>query len=158
MKLRRFLSLLCTAHALAAVHAPADVKLPAIFSDHMVVRAAASVAVWGFAEPGEDVNVALAGESAAVGAGTDGDGMVLTFDHSIGLKASPGELQGFAIAGSDQKFVWAKATVDGGKITVSSDSVHEPAAVRYAWAGNPKCNLVNAAGLPASPFRTDDWK
>lgn len=64
----------------------------------------------------------------------------------------------FAIAGSDQKFVWADAKTDGAKVIVSSDSVREPAAVRYAWVANPKCNLVNAAGLPASPFRTEDWK
>ena len=88
----------------------------------------------------------------------DGEKMVLTFDHATGLKASSGELQGFAIAGGDQKFVWAKAKIDGGKVTVWSDAVGEPAAVRYAWAANPKCNLVNAAGFPASPFRTDDWK
>jgi sialate O-acetylesterase len=88
----------------------------------------------------------------------DGDRMVLTFDHSTGLKASSGELQGFAIAGRDKKFVWASAKIDGRKIIVWNDTVREPVAVRYAWAGNPKCNLVNAAGLPASPFRTDDWK
>ena len=88
----------------------------------------------------------------------EGDRMVLTFDHATGLRASSGALQGFAIAGSDQKFVRADAKVDGAKVIVWSDSVHEPAAVRYAWAGNPKCNLVNAAGLPASPFRTDEWK
>jgi sialate O-acetylesterase len=68
------------------------------------------------------------------------------------------ELKGFAIAGSDQKFVWAKAKIAGDKVIVRSESVKEPAAVRYGWAGNPNCNLVNGAGLPASPFRTDDWK
>ncbi len=88
----------------------------------------------------------------------DGHTMVLTFDHAAGLKAASGGIEGFAIAGRDQKFVWAKARIDGEKVIVSSDSVSEPAAVRYGWAGNPKCNLVNTAGLPASPFRTDDWK
>ena len=88
----------------------------------------------------------------------DNDRMVLTFDHATGLKASSGELQGFAIAGSDRKFVWAKVKIDGEQVIVWSDSVREPAAVRYGWAANPKCNLVNAAGFPASPFRTDDWK
>jgi len=87
----------------------------------------------------------------------DGSRMELTFDHAGGLKASPGDLQGFAIAGSDRKFVWAKATIEDGKVIVWSDAVPEPAAVRYAWAANPKCNLVNAADLPASPFRTDEW-
>jgi sialate O-acetylesterase len=89
----------------------------------------------------------------------DGAKMVLTFDQSKGLKAGKGgELDGFAIAGSDQKFVWAKAQIADGKVIVSSDTVPEPVAVRYSWAGNPKGNLVNAADLPASPFRTDDWK
>ena len=63
-----------------------------------------------------------------------------------------------AIAGANQKFVWAMARVDGEKVIVSSEAVPEPVAVRYGWAANPQCNLVNAAGLPASPFRTDDWK
>lgn len=88
----------------------------------------------------------------------EGDRMVLAFDHAAGLKASPGELQGFAIAGSDRKFAWAEAKIEGDKVIVRSDAVREPAAVRYGWAANPKCNLVNAAGIPASPFRTDDWE
>ena len=53
---------------------------------------------------------------------------------------------------------WAKAEVDGDSVVVSSPDVPEPAAVRYAWAANPEgANLVNAEGLPASLFRTDDW-
>jgi sialate O-acetylesterase len=88
----------------------------------------------------------------------DGEKMVLTFDHANGLKAAAGELKGFAIAGSDKKFVWAEAKIADGKVVVRSEAVKEPAAVRYGWAANPACNLVNAAGLPASPFRTDDWK
>lgn len=68
------------------------------------------------------------------------------------------ELRGFAVAGADQKFYWATATLDGAdKIVVSAPEVPRPVAVRYAWADNPDCNLTNAAGLPASPFRTDDW-
>jgi len=88
----------------------------------------------------------------------EGGGMAVTLDHSTGLKAASGELKGFAIAGSDQKFVWADARIEGGKVIVSSNKVSEPAAVRYGWASNPIGNLVNAADLPASPFRTDDWK
>lgn len=65
------------------------------------------------------------------------------------------ELQGFAIAGADHKFVWANATIDGDAVLVSSDAVANPVAVRYAWADNPAANLYNKAGLPASPFRTD---
>jgi len=68
-----------------------------------------------------------------------------------------GPLKGFAIAGDDKKFVWADAKIEGAVITVSSEAVAKPAAVRYAWADNPICNLYNAEGLPASPFRTDEW-
>jgi sialate O-acetylesterase len=88
----------------------------------------------------------------------EGDTIVLSFDHAAGLKASSGELQGFAIAGSDQKFVWAQTKIDGEKFVVWSDSIMEPAAVRYGWAGNPTCNLINLSGFSASPFRTDNWK
>lgn len=87
----------------------------------------------------------------------DSNKMVLTFDHATGLKAKSGKLEGFAIAGEDQKFVWAKTRIIDETVIVWSDAVPEPAAVRYGWAGNPKCNLVNAADLPASPFRTDNW-
>ncbi len=68
-----------------------------------------------------------------------------------------GPLRGFAIAGEDRRFVPAGAVIDGGTVLVHSDSVPHPVAVRYAWADNPDCNLGNANGLPASPFRTDSW-
>ncbi|SDD73574.1 sialate O-acetylesterase [Mucilaginibacter pineti] len=88
----------------------------------------------------------------------DGDKITLSFKFSKGLKAANNEtLKGFAIAGDDQKFYWADAKIDGDKIIVSSASVSKPVAVRYAWGGNPICNLYNAAGFPASPFRTDEW-
>lgn len=83
----------------------------------------------------------------------------LNFSAAEGLKASDGaELKGFAIAGADQKFQRAKAEIKGKQVVVSSADVPDPVAVRYAWANNPVCNLVNGAGLPASPFRTDNWK
>jgi len=66
------------------------------------------------------------------------------------------ELEGFAICGADHKWVWADAKIDGTDVLVWSDQVPAPVAVRYAWADNPTCNLTNAAGLPATPFRTDD--
>jgi sialate O-acetylesterase len=82
----------------------------------------------------------------------------LTFRFSEGLKTSDGgKPKGFAIAGEDRKFVWADAEIQGDHVLVSSPEVKAPVAVRYAWADNPECNIVNAAGLPASPFRTDDW-
>ncbi|WP_285009114.1 sialate O-acetylesterase [Pedobacter faecalis] len=88
-----------------------------------------------------------------------GTAMELTFSATEGgLKASDGqELSGFSIAGADQKFHWAKARIQGNKIIVRSDEVAAPVAVRYAWANNPQCNLTNGSGLPASPFKTDNW-
>jgi sialate O-acetylesterase len=82
----------------------------------------------------------------------------LHFDNvDSGLIAKDGSLTGFTIAGADQKFHWADAVIEGKTIVVKSDQAIRPVAVRYAWADNPACNLYNGAGLPASPFRTDDW-
>jgi sialate O-acetylesterase len=88
----------------------------------------------------------------------DGNKVALHFKHTGGgLEAKGGLLKGFAIAGADRKFVWADAKIEGDTVVVSSEKVAEPVAVRYAWANNPVCNLYNAEGLPASPFRTDIW-
>jgi sialate O-acetylesterase len=73
-----------------------------------------------------------------------------------GLKAQ-GPLVGFEIAGEDRKFHSAEARIDGEAVIVRSGEVSRPVAVRYAWADNPTCSLYNKEGLPASPFRTDDW-
>ena len=84
--------------------------------------------------------------------------MRIRFKYSSGLKTiDGGPLKGFAIAGEDRRFVWADARIDGDTVIVSSPMVSKPAAVRYGWADNPIANLYNKAGLPASPFRTDDW-
>ena len=75
-----------------------------------------------------------------------------------GLTCKGDELKHFAIAGEDKKFVWAKATIKGNKVIVSSPEVDKPVAVRYAWADNPEgANLYNKNGLLAPPFRTDTW-
>jgi sialate O-acetylesterase len=92
----------------------------------------------------------------------NGNQVVLQFDNigtGLMVKNKYGYLNSFCIAGSDHKFVWAKAfIVPGNKVVVSSDAVGEPVAVRYAWADNPDdANLYNREGLPASPFRTDNW-
>jgi sialate O-acetylesterase len=68
-----------------------------------------------------------------------------------------GPLMGFAIASADRQFHWAEATIDGASVVVSSPEVPTPVAVRYAWGDSPPCNLFNKDGLPASPFRTDNW-
>jgi len=85
------------------------------------------------------------------------DGRIrLNFRNAAGMKAADGgNIKGFAIAGEDKKFVWADVAIDGDHVLVSSPDVPKPVAVRYGWADNPDVNLVNAAGLPASPFRTD---
>ena len=81
------------------------------------------------------------------------------FDHAgSGLVAQgDAELHGFAVAGADHKFHWADARIVGDSVIVSSHDVPSPAAVRYAWGDSPNCSLFNKDGLPASPFRTDDW-
>jgi sialate O-acetylesterase len=83
----------------------------------------------------------------------------IRFSHvGSGLEANGGTpLRGFAIAGADRTFHWADATIEGNSVVVSSSQVQAPVAVRYAWADSPPCNLFNKEGLPASPFRTDDW-
>ena len=78
-------------------------------------------------------------------------------DVDGGLVAQGGSLRGFQIAGVDREFHDAEARIDGETIVVQSTEVPHPVAVRYAWADNPECNLYNESGLPASPFRTDDW-
>jgi len=85
--------------------------------------------------------------------------MRIRFDHVGGglVTRGVGKLSGFAVAGADRKFHWARARIVGAEVEVWSSAVRAPVAVRYAWADNPACNLVNKAGLPASPFRTDAW-
>ena len=86
-----------------------------------------------------------------------GNSIRVTFTHAQGLTAKGDKLAGFALAGADRKFFWADATINGQTILLHSDQVAAPIAVRYGWSANPNCNLYNQAGLPASPFRTDDW-
>jgi sialate O-acetylesterase len=83
----------------------------------------------------------------------------IRFSHAAGgLVAKNGPPTGFTIAGSDQHFFPAQAVIQGDSVLVSSSSVADPVAVRYAWADYPAgVNLYNAAGLPAAPFRTDHW-
>jgi sialate O-acetylesterase len=89
----------------------------------------------------------------------EGMHVVLTFDHvDGGLEARDGDLKGFAVAGPDEKFHWALAHIEGtDKVVVYCPEVRNPVAVRYGWANYPVVNLWNKAGLPASPFRTDDF-
>ena len=90
----------------------------------------------------------------------EGNKIRLFFKHTDkGLRAHDGQpLKGFAVAGLDHVFHWATAHIDGSTVVVESLDVALPIAVRYAWVDNPECNLYNGVGLPASPFRTDDWQ
>ncbi|WP_166647083.1 sialate O-acetylesterase [Prosthecobacter fusiformis] len=90
----------------------------------------------------------------------EGGQVRIQFDYvGGGLKTRDGgELKHFQIAGEDQKWVWAKAKIEGNEVVVSSPEVPAPVGVRYAWAAWPEgANLINAEGLPASSFRTDEF-
>jgi sialate O-acetylesterase len=103
----------------------------------------------------------------------DGDKAVLSFDHvagglvagtfsmpgagETGEVGGDGQLVGFTICGEDKVFHPAKATIEGDTVVVTSDKVSKPVAVRYGWKNFPVANLFNKAGLPASPFRTDEF-
>ena len=89
----------------------------------------------------------------------DGSAHVEFDTQGSALAARGGPVQGFEVAGDDHRFHPARAVIAGNSIVVSSESVAQPRAVRYAWSDNPEqANLTNREGLPASPFRTDDWQ
>lgn len=87
--------------------------------------------------------------------------VIVSYDHAkdgLVCRDKYGYITGFQIAGDDRKFYWAKAKIDGNTVVVFGDKVDKPVAIRYAWDDNPgKLSLYNTAGLPAIPFRTDDW-
>jgi sialate O-acetylesterase len=82
----------------------------------------------------------------------------LHFSHTVGgLVVKGDKLEEFAVAGRDRQWHWADAKVEGDSVVVSSPMVSDPQAARYAWQANPAATLYNGAGLPAVPFRTDNW-
>jgi sialate O-acetylesterase len=88
----------------------------------------------------------------------DGNKISVDFSHATsGLTQKGDTLKGFVIAGVDKKFYFADAQIKGNSVIVSSKDVPQPVAVRYGWADFPAVNLFNKEGIPASPFRTDDW-
>lgn len=90
----------------------------------------------------------------------EGGAIRLGFTHvGKGLVFRGGDrLQGFMVAGTDKRWAWADAVIDGDTVVLCSPQVPEPVAVRYAWADNVRfANLFNRDGLPAVTFRTDDW-
>ena len=91
----------------------------------------------------------------------EGNKAIISYNNTgkgLCVKNKYGYVEGFAIAGADQKFEWAKAYIDGDKVVVYSEKIANPVAVRYSWANNPDVNLFNQEGLPAAPFRSDNWK
>jgi len=89
----------------------------------------------------------------------EGDKIRISFDHAEdGLQVSKGEPTEFFIAGAEQKFMPAKATIEGSQVVVSSDKVSQPGAVRFGFSNTAMPNLFSKAGLPVNLFRTDDWK
>jgi sialate O-acetylesterase len=89
---------------------------------------------------------------------TESGKLRVRFRHAEGLRTvDDAPVVGFAVAGADRKFKWAQAKIDGDTVIVWSPDVPLPIAVRYGWSNNPAVNLINGAGLPASPFRSDDW-
>jgi sialate O-acetylesterase len=87
----------------------------------------------------------------------EGGALRIWFDSLGGGLKAKGGLDGFVVAGADKKFHKAEAKIDGDTIVVKAEAVSAPVAVRYGWAADPPATLYNAAGLPASPFRSDDW-
>jgi sialate O-acetylesterase len=87
-----------------------------------------------------------------------GPAMRVRLDPAAGKLVEHGkELTSFTVAGADRRFVPASAQIEGSTIVVSAPGVSEPVAVRYAWTDAPEASLFNDAGLPAAPFRSDDW-
>jgi sialate O-acetylesterase len=102
----------------------------------------------------------IEGNKIRIGFDSAGSGLTVAtkkgFDPVV--KEPKGKLKHFAIAGEDKKWAWADAVIDGKTVVVSSPEVPKPVAVRYAYTmSGDDCNLYNNEGLPASPFRTDDW-
>ena len=85
------------------------------------------------------------------------DVAVIRFVSEGGLRAPDDKPGGFMIAGDDRRFVRADATIVGDTVELTAEGVDRPVAVRYGWGRGTKANLTNAAGLPAAPFRTDNW-
>jgi len=117
------------------------------------------LAKWALTKTYGTKDIAFSGPMYKRIEGIKGSSLAISFDHADdGLEVRGGQLTGFTIAGADRKFVPAKAEIDGSRVIVWSDEVKEPVAVRFGWANCPEATLFNKAGLPASPFKTDDWK
>ncbi len=113
--------------------------------------------------------LALVAEANAYGLAVEGTGPVFAsvareaaglrvkFTHAAGLTIREAPPAGFEVAGSDRVFHPATARIEGETVIVPAPEASEPVAVRYAWTNSPVASVYNGAGLPAAPFRTDDW-
>ncbi|OIP07992.1 MAG: hypothetical protein COY42_27620 [Armatimonadetes bacterium CG_4_10_14_0_8_um_filter_66_14] len=169
----------------------AEVKLPGLFTDSMVLQRDLPCPVYGTADPGEKVAVTFGGQTKTATADAKGNwlvkldalpasaeprvltvrsenqgrefnnvggGLIAEEVDLDGNHLAAGTLKGFTVCGEDKKFRWADAALEGNTVVVSNPEVNKPVAVRYAWADFPLCNLYNKEGLPAGPFRTDDFR
>ncbi len=113
------------------------------------------LAMWALASAYHQEKVASSGPFFASHE-VKGNEIIIRFTNTNGgLKSSTPELKGFAIAGADKKWMFAKARIDGDTVIVSSPEVKAPLMVRFAWADNPIATLFNGVGIPAAPFRSD---
>jgi sialate O-acetylesterase len=115
------------------------------------------LARWALADTYGKKSVVKSGPLFA-SAAPEGGGLRVRFGFAAGLRTADRQPpRRFALAGSDRRWHWAEARIDGDTVLVSSPAVPQPVAVRYGWADNPEATLQNGEGLPASPFRSDDW-
>ena len=116
------------------------------------------LALWAFAKTYGFTNIVYSGPLYK-NYKIEGDKIIISFDYAQGLKTRNGESPThFKIAGKDKKFYPANSKIIDDKIVVSNEKIKNPVAVRFAWSNTAQPNLCNAAGLPASTFRTDSWK
>ncbi len=90
-------------------------------------------------------------------AARDGAALRVKYTHAAGLTSLVTPPTGFEVAGADKIFHPATVLIEGETVVVSAPEAPEPVAMRYAWTNSPAVSLYNGAGLPAAPFRTDDW-
>lgn len=127
-----------------------ELRTANIFSDNMVLQRNEPFVIWGWANANEEISVKLKDQTVSTTAATDGKWITKFAPIDVG---DPFEV---SVQGTTKTLTLKN--VVAGEVWICSD-VAQPVAVRYAWADNPEgCNLYNAAGLPASPFRTDSWK
>lgn len=118
-------------------------------------NASTQVSKWALYDVYEETDVARSGPIFK-GATPDHGALRVSFTEVTGGLSAKNELTGFAIAAADGPWVNAQARIEGEMVVVSSPQISAPTRVRYAWGTNPACTLYNGAGLPASPFGSDE--